>query len=125
MILESFCPWGFCRRWQRPAPHLHAQRPVRCAPAGLRSSVCATHGKRVGRADGILLRNLLACERGLLEAYAEALRRGGRSVAEQELLARGWAAHQEHARLLGQRLQAIGELPPELRDDLWVQTARD
>src|SRR5689334_15239967 len=73
----------------------------------------------------LLLRKLLACERGLVESYGDALRRGGRSVPEQELLARGVLAHQEHARLLGERLRTLGEPPPEQGDDLWVTDSED
>src|SRR2546428_469223 len=49
----------------------------------------------------MLLRNLLACERGLLEGYAEALSRGGKSPREAELLAAGPEAHQRQAPFLG------------------------
>ena len=73
----------------------------------------------------LLLRKLLACERGLVEGYGDALRRGGHSQAEMELLTRAVQAHQAHAQLLGERVRALGEEPPENRDDLWISDTKD
>jgi hypothetical protein len=73
----------------------------------------------------LLLRKLLACERGLVEAYGDVLRRGGRTPAELELLTRGVEAHQEHARQLGEQLRLLDEPPPEDGDDLWVAGVDD
>src|SRR5262245_37713328 len=101
MILESFCPYhSRCRSWQRPAPVLHAAFLHQGIPPGLHSSVCATHEIGVMRVGRILLRNLLACERGLIEAYADALRRGDRSPRETELMTAAMEAHGRHARML-------------------------
>jgi len=77
------------------------------------------------RVAWILLRNLLACERGLLEGYAQALRKGDRSARETELITRAIEAHQGHARILGERLATLGEHPPELADDLWIADPDD
>ena len=71
----------------------------------------------------LLLRKLLACERGLVNAYGDALRRGGHSQAELELLTRGVQAHQSHAQMLGERLRLLDEPPPDDADDLWVASA--
>jgi hypothetical protein len=73
----------------------------------------------------LLLRKLLACERGLVDAYGDALRRGGHSLAEMELMTRAVQAHQMHAQLLGERVRVLGEEPPENRDDLWINETRD
>jgi hypothetical protein len=73
----------------------------------------------------ILLRNLLACERGLVEGYSRALRKSGRSPRETELMTAAMEAHQRHARILGERLARLGEPPPELADDLWITDPDD
>ncbi len=45
-----------------------------------------------------VLRHLLACERGLSEAYAAALKETPGSARESQLLAHALAAQQAHAR---------------------------
>src|SRR5215470_1420029 len=112
MILEYVWPWVICRRWQRPCATFARRLWVRCVAGHLRSSVCATHQRKKMPLAWILLRNLLACERGLVEGYSRALRKGGRSPRETELMTSALEVHQRHARILGERLATLGEPPP-------------
>src|SRR5690242_12706522 len=66
-----------------------------------------------------VLRHLFACERGLSEAYAAALREAPGPVRESQLLAHALADPQCPARALGERLRALGERVPDYRDETW------